>query len=1083
MNSLFAKAKRQAKKAHTKGKQKITNTFNAKVLKIDPSERYQKNQKRYQELMTGHKELVNEWKTYQDTANAHLESSFKLQYLMLKFAKVNTSFGREEFEAFQSIRASIIQLRKKFYEKTTPPFLASLHGMASSGKNNLASLRTSKNTAKAAMLEQNRLKGKMVNITNKDDSVTNLGKLRQASLEWQTAAAFYKQAELGFEKDMNDFEADKARGLLGNVALYMQELLAEYRDGYSVLAPMEDWIVRDLPDHILSLEAENLLFRKERDENDRRLQSMTQVKTNMMEPADFEKMILGFREPDQPVWLEGEKLIMEVDRVVNVSSEQLHTAGVFYLTDYRVLFCPYPKRLLDDEDDEDASRPVTEMPLCGVARAENIGGPWSLLTLWCKDLRNLVFSFRHSQVEATNVYETLGHFIWQDGQVFAYKHRPSSITDPGWLLYCAKNEYTRLGITTSHPKWRISDINNRFRLCSSYPRALVVPKLLSDGVLWEVARFRSKKRVPIMVWRAPNDLCIFRCSQPKVGITKARSPADEQLLRAIGTNAKLTSLSPISSSKVSKTSRRVTQEDLEDIEAFDIDQLADQSSIGASSRSSAQRQRLESSFMKPAAIPQRLTAPRTGSQAQKDGAFDLAILDCRPHKNALGNVAKGGGWELADNYHNCCVTFLDIENIHVVRNSFRQLGNAFLLLTTTAFRVDVQLPKMSSPHAMTLEQKRKFVEDTEQYLAASSTHQRYAQIKEDLCKGERVKWFRHLASVLNGAQAVVTHVTKKNMSVLVHCSDGWDRTPQVTALAQLLMDPYHRTLRGFAALIEKEFCSFGHKFAQRLGHGKQRGNYHETQRSPIFTQFIDCVFQVLKRFPTEFEFNSLFLADLVDHSLSCRFGTFLMNNDRERRSVELERKTTSLWSFVFSHHVQPFYTSTQYKPSCRPDQLGYGLHSLQLDRPWSAERLHLFLPYYIRWDPMTANPLSLTCVQLDPSATVTRGRRGRAPCLPDTTTAAAAAAASVTDAGAADAADAGPDGGAESVSSAGSLSLPQNPAAELSVSKEFYDSSEEEDNVFFATARAHEGTRPRRERGDNLPPVHDYSSDEDGVSI
>lgn len=35
------------------------------------------------------------------------------------------------------------------------------------------------------------------------------------------------------------------------------------------------------------------------------------------------------------------------------------------------------------------------------------------------------------------------------------------------------------------------------------------------------------------------------------------------------------------------------------------------------------------------------------------------------------------------------------------------------------------------------------------------------------------------------------------VNVLVHCSDGWDRTSQLTSLSQLMMDPYYRTMEGF----------------------------------------------------------------------------------------------------------------------------------------------------------------------------------------------------------------------------------------------------------------------------------------------
>lgn len=53
-----------------------------------------------------------------------------------------------------------------------------------------------------------------------------------------------------------------------------------------------------------------------------------------------------------------------------------------------------------------------------------------------------------------------------------------------------------------------------------------------------------------------------------------------------------------------------------------------------------------------------------------------------------------------------------------------------------------------------------------------------------------------------GAVMVARHL-ENGHPVLVHCSDGWDRTSQICALAQLMIEPYYRTLEGFQVLVEK----------------------------------------------------------------------------------------------------------------------------------------------------------------------------------------------------------------------------------------------------------------------------------------
>lgn len=75
------------------------------------------------------------------------------------------------------------------------------------------------------------------------------------------------------------------------------------------------------------------------------------------------------------------------------------------------------------------------------------------------------------------------------------------------------------------------------------------------------------------------------------------------------------------------------------------------------------------------------------------------------------------------------------------------------------------------------------------------------------------------------------------------------------------------------------FCCF---VQQRIGHGD---NHHsDADRSPVFLQFLDCVWQVSKQFPHALEFNEHFLITILDHLYSCRFGTFLCNTERERVS-------------------------------------------------------------------------------------------------------------------------------------------------------------------------------------------------------
>lgn len=64
-------------------------------------------------------------------------------------------------------------------------------------------------------------------------------------------------------------------------------------------------------------------------------------------------------------------------------------------------------------------------------------------------------------------------------------------------------------------------------------------------------------------------------------------------------------------------------------------------------------------------------------------------------------------------------------------------------------------------------------------------------------------------------------------------------------------------MQGFQVLVETEWLDFGHKFADRCGHGENSEDLNE--RCPVFLQWLDCVHQLQRQFPCSFEFNEAFL--------------------------------------------------------------------------------------------------------------------------------------------------------------------------------------------------------------------------------
>ncbi|KAJ1370825.1 Myotubularin- protein 6 [Parelaphostrongylus tenuis] len=247
----------------------------------------------------------------------------------------------------------------------------------------------------------------------------------------------------------------------------------------------------------------------------------------------------------------------------------------------------------------------------------------------------------------------------------------------------------------------------------------------------------------------------------------------------------------------------------------------------------------------------------------------LFLVDTRPLMNAMVNKVQGKGFEDERNYSNTRFYFFDIENIHVMRTSQLKLLEACT--------------------------KSRTMGDYLRSLEASG-------------------WLKHLRAIVDCSTFLAESISK-GISCVVHCSDGWDRTSQTVSLAQLLLDPFFRTIHGFQVLIEKDWLGFGHKFDDRCAHIGALNDEAAKEISPIFSQFLDCVHQIMRQRPRAFQFNDRYLIDIHEHVYSCQFGTFIGNCEKDRKDLQLGKRTKSLWTYLDlrqDDYFNPFYEPTTF---------------------------------------------------------------------------------------------------------------------------------------------------------------------------
>ncbi|KAL3478715.1 protein phosphatase [Aspergillus californicus] len=462
---------------------------------------------------------------------------------------------------------------------------------------------------------------------------------------------------------------------------------------------------------------------------------------------------------------------MEKTRVAKVEDVTLarrgeQVTGNLHLTPYHIIFSSPPPQP-DDVQAQGANFKSKEIwisypiiSFCTFRPTPAVSRQPSSIRLRCRDFTFVCFYFT-AESKARDVYECIKSFTCKSGRVeklyaFAFQPPPPEQKFNGWELYDARKELARQGVDSDGRGWRISQINSDYGFSPTYPAFFAVPTSISDNTLNHAGRYRSRARIPVLTYLHPvNNCSITRSSQPLVGFRGNRSIQDEKLLATIfGTTRSERPLAAFTPPNLESESSTSTQ-----------DEPSGSQSLPDVTNAEELEDELIATFEE---------EPEDKPHIYGAQQHNL-IVDARPTVNAYAMQAVGLGSENMDNYKFATKAYLGIDNIHVMRDSLNKV-------------IDTLKDSDLTP---------------------------LGPNRDQLTKSG---WLKHIGGVLDGAGLIARQVGLQHSHVLIHCSDGWDRTGQLSALSQICLDPYYRTLEGFMVLVEKDWLSFGHMFRHRSGH-------------------------------------------------------------------------------------------------------------------------------------------------------------------------------------------------------------------------------------------------------------------------
>ncbi|CAJ0583118.1 unnamed protein product, partial [Mesorhabditis spiculigera] len=487
-----------------------------------------------------------------------------------------------------------------------------------------------------------------------------------------------------------------------------------------------------------------------------------------------------------------------------------------------------------------------------------------------------------------------------------------SITAPNGPL---DEEYDRLNFDHIEAATKISTINHCFRLAESYPRSLVLPKTVDDDVLGEVAKGFRSSRLPVVTWTNGNDAFLLRGASFSANVLKkikmqAKAINRGKQLGEIGADEKLR----LETREASGSNVTILRSSAEYQAAYFV-RLAAIANRGLDRLDTSMFSGLLSDA---SAINSNATTP---SLARKYNADSISIPASTSSKEN-----ESGQFQQHERRPSASILRVPFTRQHTL--SMLKKNQLFILgepgqEKSLKWGENIQFIPITYPSSKRL--KSVFKKLLKTYLAPE-----LGLVEDGSGFAAKTAWLHEVSAFLALAIEIYSLVDLANVSVAFCLEEGRDATSVISSLAQLILDPYYRTLEGFKALIEKEWIQFGHRFSHRANHTPDS---QSNGVAPYFLIFLECCHQIHRQAPKSCQFNNFYLKFLAYHSQAAYYRNFLLDSEADRAKIQIvdPDDEANIWTAI-ENSDQSLFSNPLYKESAELPMLSWLPNNLTI---WS----------------------------------------------------------------------------------------------------------------------------------------------------